>query len=139
MSVTVNSTSFCIDALLARDDPVRSPAASPLSSTSTPSDLESSSPQPVSSSSSPSFPAHFFPPSSLYAAMYSGHHHHPVHSQSVVSSSGSLMHGSAFHPPLQDMKSHAASGNLSMDWLARAGLLFHRTSGKNTKKCFPLK
>lgn len=47
------------------------------------------------------------------------------------------MHGSAFHPPLQDMKSHVASGNLSMDWLARAGLLFHRTSGKNSTNVSP--
>lgn len=131
MSVTVNnsnnhSTSFCIDALLAREDPVRSP----LSSSS--DELGSSvSPQPVSSSSSPSFPTsspHFFPPpSSLYAAMYSGHH--PVHSQSMVSSSGSLMHSSAFHPPIQDIKNPPSTPHLSMDWLTRAGLLFHRTSG----------
>lgn len=41
------------------------------------------------------------------------------------------MHGSAFHSPLQDMKGRGSSAHMSMDWLTRAGLLFHRTSGKN--------
>lgn len=46
-----------------------------------------------------------------------------------------LPHASAFHPPLADLKNQAAAAaaasTLSMDWFARAGLLYHRTPGKN--------
>ena len=49
-----------------------------------------------------------------------------------------LPHASAFHPPLADLKNQAAAAaaasTLSMDWFARAGLLYHRTPGKREKK-----
>lgn len=70
----------------------------------------------------------------LYAAMYgsasalsAGHPHGlPPNSSGSVP----MMHGSAFHSPLHDLKGHPVTGGLSMDWLARAGLLYHRSSGK---------
>ncbi|RWS31251.1 muscle segmentation homeobox-like protein [Leptotrombidium deliense] len=186
---TKSASNFCIDALLAREDPVRSPpstesvnsdsvpsspqdfAISPVSrSVSTPvnttvvnnsvnaaneqsrdqlsplwsprhsssvsinamnaftTSMSHSSHQPsVSSAGMPLFPQ-TVASHPLYAAMYGGMHssNGPAIGSAVsAGSSGSLMHGSAFHSPLHELKSHP--GGLSMDWLARAGLLYHRT------------
>lgn len=174
-----SSSSFCIDALLAREDPVRcspspsssergSPAASlrispgaqsPFARSSsshsshTPQSHERAAPSPlwtnrISTAMPPTSHGHTVHPSStssglfpsavathsLYAAMYGGggHLHGPHPSAGVSPSSMSLIHGSAFHSPLHDMKGHHGSGSLSMDWLARAGLLYHRSPGKQT-------
>ena len=71
---------------------------------------------------------------SLYAAMYGssglGGHVPPT---TMSPSNIPLMHGSAFHSPLHDLKGHPPGG-LSMDWLARAGLLYHRSAGKKTER-----
>jgi len=66
----------------------------------------------------------------LYAAMYGGSH--GQHNIPNGPTSGiPLIHGSAFHSPFHDIKGHGGSaGGLSIDWLARAGLLYHRSSGK---------
>lgn len=161
-----SNSSFRIDALLARDDPVHS-ASSPSSG----SESGHMSPRIVSPSSRPSSsspsnvdetqrcsPAAWTRPpsphcltsmsigqqpdmfpagtSSLYAAMYASHGHHA--SQSCRSNMSLLPH-SAFHSPLQDLKSHMPSPSLSMDWLARAGLLYHRTTGESSRKSFRAK
>ncbi len=69
----------------------------------------------------------------LYAAMYGGSHgtHSVPNGPNGPSTSIPLIHGSAFHSPFHDIKGHGGSaGGLSIDWLARAGLLYHRSSGK---------
>lgn len=67
----------------------------------------------------------------LYAAMYGASHPHGLQNASGGNPGNSLplIHGSAFHSPFHDMKGHP-SGALPIDWLARAGLLYHRSSGK---------
>jgi hypothetical protein len=42
----------------------------------------------------------------------------------------SLIHGSAFHSPLHDIKAHHSSPALPLEWLTRAGLLYHRNTGE---------
>lgn len=151
-----SSSSFRIDALLARQDPVHSS-----SSPSSESDSGHMSPRVVSpshSSSSPcnldeaqrcSSPAWARPPSphcltsmsigqqsdmfnagtsSLYAAMYGSHGSMGPNCRSNMP----LLPHSAFHSPLHDLKGHMPSPGLSMDWLARAGLLYHRSPGMYT-------
>lgn len=150
-----SSSSFRIDALLARQDPVHSS-----SSPSSESDSGHMSPRVVSpssrhSSSSPcnlderqqcTSPAWARPTSphcltsmsiaqqsdmfnagtsSLYAAMYGSHGSMSPSCRSNIP----LLPHSAFHSPLHDFKGHLPSAGLSMDWLARAGLLYHRSPG----------
>lgn len=69
----------------------------------------------------------------LYAAMYGvSHGPHGISNGSAGPPSNiPLIHGSAFHSPFHDMKNHSGSSGLPIDWLARAGLLYHRSSGKN--------
>lgn len=150
-----SNSSFCIDALLAREDPVHS-SCSPSSG----SDSSRTSPRIVSPSSRPSSsspsnldegqrpvsPVWHRPPSAhCLSAMVMGHQ--PELFSSAPSSLYPAMYGSggqnsrpnmhllphsAFHSPLHDMKAHSASSGLSMDWLARAGLLYHRTAGEHS-------
>jgi hypothetical protein len=70
----------------------------------------------------------------LYAAMYNQTHgsHAMVNGPNGSSAGIPLIHSSAFHSPFHDMKGHTGSGGgLPIDWLARAGLLYHRSSGKS--------
>ncbi|XP_054162270.1 motor neuron and pancreas homeobox 1-like [Oppia nitens] len=69
----------------------------------------------------------------LYAAMYNQSHgpHVIGNGPNGPSSAIPLLHNSAFHSPFHDIKGHTGSGGgLSIDWLARAGLLYHRSSGQ---------
>lgn len=146
-----SNSSFCIDALLARQDPVHS-SCSPSSG----SDSGHTSPRIVSPSSRPSScsPSHLDesqrplspiwhrPPSSqCLTSMVMGHQSEifssapsPLYAAMYGSagqrSNMQLLQHSAFHSPLHDLKAHSASSGLSMDWLARAGLLYHRTPGE---------
>ena len=68
----------------------------------------------------------------LYAAMYTqthGQHNGPNGPTSGLP----MIHSSAFHSPFHDIKGHSGSSGpaLPIDWLARAGLLYHRSSGKS--------
>lgn len=185
------SSNFCIDALLAKENPIRSPPSTESVTSGSPRTTPDVSPgvrstespilmngvensnvhqleqnahfsslwsprpssvfhlssqiqhstHPSSSSVNSSNPMSLFSSGvsnhPLYAAMYGGMHHGNPNglnqSQGGVPAGGShmpLIHGSAFHSPLHDVKGHHGSGSLSMDWLARAGLLYHRTPGK---------
>ncbi|RWS11725.1 motor neuron and pancreas homeobox protein 1-like protein [Dinothrombium tinctorium] len=186
---TKTASNFCIDALLAREDPIRTPpsnesvnsdsvpgsppefnvspvarsASSPMSASV--NGANDHSPGPMSPIWSPRHssslhigafntsmshsnhhpsvtntnPVPIFAQSvashPLYAAMYGGMHasNGPTAigaSVGAATAGSNLMHGSAFHSPLHDIKSHPVSGGLSMDWLARAGLLYHRSPGQ---------
>lgn len=73
-------------------------------------------------------------PHPLYAAMYSQSHgpHNMANGPNGAPPGIPLMHSSAFHSPFHDLKSHNAGSapGLPIDWLTRAGLLYHRTSGE---------
>ena len=73
-------------------------------------------------------------PHPLYAAMYSQTHgpHNMTNGPNCPPHGIPMIHSSAFHSPFHDLKGHSASSapGLPIDWLTRAGLLYHRTSGK---------
>lgn len=146
------NTSFRIDALLARQDPVRESRSPSSESESGGQERPSSSVSPSNSTDDGCRPITGSPP--FWHARQAGH---PTFPLPMATSSGmfspashplyAAMYGSlppttnsnggpssAFHSPLGDFKSHAAAAaatsGLSMDWLARAGLLYHRTGGK---------
>ena len=75
-------------------------------------------------------PPELFPQSSLYASMYGGQGSGSQVARNLERTVP-LLPQSAFHSPLHDLKAHSASTGLSMDWLARAGLLYHRTPGES--------
>ena len=71
----------------------------------------------------------------LYAAMYAQTHgpHNMGNGPNGPSSGIPLIHSSAFHSPFHDIKGHSGNSGpaLPIDWLARAGLLYHRSSGES--------
>lgn len=118
--------------------PVTHPLTSSSSSSSNHHQLHPHQNQNNSTSTSLSTPTpmSLFPPSvtnhPLYASLYGSLQNSNSSSSIGLSHQNpnlSLIHGSAFHSPLHEIKAHHSSAVLPLDWLTRAGLLYHRNAG----------